>query len=52
MAILTIHDFDNELERRLQERAAEHGQSVEAEAGDILRQALRQVESTPAPANL
>jgi antitoxin FitA len=52
MAILMIHDLDNELERRLRERAAEHGQSVEAEARDILRQALRRHESTPAPANL
>jgi plasmid stability protein len=52
MATLTIHDLDNELERRLQVRAAEHGQSAEAEARDILRQALRQRESTAAPANL
>jgi len=52
VAIITIRNFDSELERRLQARAAGHGQSMEAEASDILREALRESESTPAPANL
>ncbi len=52
MAGITIHDVDDELERRLQARAAGHGQSVEAEARDILRDALGQSETSSAPANL
>jgi antitoxin FitA len=45
-------DFDGEIEQRLLARAAAHGQSMEAEARDILRAALRLSESKPAPANL
>jgi len=52
VATITIRNVDNETERRLQARAAGHGQSVEAEASDILREALRVSESIPAPANL
>jgi antitoxin FitA len=52
MATLTILDCDDELERRLLARAAAHGQSVEAEARDILRAALRLSDSKPEPANL
>jgi antitoxin FitA len=52
MAILTIPDFDDELQRRLLARAAAHGQSVEAEARDILRAALHLSESKPTSANL
>jgi antitoxin FitA len=52
MATLTIKNFACELERRLQERAAGHRQSVEAEARDILREALRKSEARSAPANL
>jgi plasmid stability protein len=52
MDTLTISDFDDEFKRHLLARAASHGQSVEAEARDILRKALHLGESTPAPANL
>ena len=52
MATITIRNVDHETERRLQARAAGHGRSVEAEASDILREALRASESIPAPANL
>jgi plasmid stability protein len=52
VAIITIEDIDDELARRLQARAAEHGQSVEAEARDILRDALRDSDTSSAPANL
>lgn len=52
MAIITIRNVDDELERRLQARAAGHGQSVEAEASDILREALRESVSIPAPTDL
>ena len=52
MSTLTIVDLDSELERRLLARAARHGQSVEAEVRDILQEALRLREPTPAPANL
>ena len=37
---ITIRDFDNALAEQLRLRAAQHGQSVEAEATDILRSAL------------
>jgi plasmid stability protein len=52
VAVITIRDVDSELEHRLQTRAAEHGQSVEAEARDILREALRESDSITAPTNL
>jgi plasmid stability protein len=52
VAIITIHDIDSELEHRLHAQAAQHGQSVEAEAHNILREALCGSASTPAPTNL
>lgn len=52
MAVITIHDVDSELERRLLARAAGHGQSVEAEARDILREALGESGSVPTSTNL
>ena len=52
MTIITIEDIDDELERRLRARAAVHGQSLEAEARDILRDALCESETISAPANL
>jgi plasmid stability protein len=50
--VITIHDVDSELEHRLLARAAQHGQSVEAEVRNILRGALCESESGPAPMNL
>jgi plasmid stability protein len=52
MAILTINDFDDELERRLRARAAAHGRSIEAEVQDIVRAALGRREQASAPENL
>jgi antitoxin FitA len=52
VAVITIRDIDSELEHRLLARAARHGQSVEAEARNILREALCESASTPAPTNL
>ena len=40
MATLTIRNLDNAVKDRLRIRAAEHGQSMEAEARQILRTAL------------
>jgi plasmid stability protein len=48
LASITIRDVDDELRQRLQARAAGHGQSIEAEARDILREALRMPETLPA----
>ena len=47
MAQLLVRNLENELKTRLQRRAKRHGQSMEAEARDILRNALRE-ESAPA----
>jgi antitoxin FitA len=41
MTSILISNVDDDLERRLKVRAAEHGRSMEAEARDILRLALR-----------
>jgi len=49
MASITIRNLDEELKRRLRVRAAEHGHSMEAEAREILRQA---VSGVVAPKNL
>ncbi len=40
MASMTISNIDETLARRLKERAAAHGRSMEAEARDILSAAL------------
>jgi len=45
MAQLLVRNFDDSLKVRLQRRAKKHGRSMEEEARDILRNALR--ESTP-----
>ncbi|HEY1362797.1 MAG TPA: plasmid stabilization protein [Xanthobacteraceae bacterium] len=52
MASITIRNVDETLKQRLKARAAEHGQSVEAEARDILREALAKRPSVSAPENL
>jgi antitoxin FitA len=40
MTTLTIRDLDDALEERLRHRAARNGRSMEAEARQILREAL------------
>jgi antitoxin FitA len=52
MASITIRDIDEDLEQRLKQRAAVRGQSMEAEARDILQDALSTEPSTAAPGNL
>jgi plasmid stability protein len=47
MAQLLVRNLEDELKTRLQRRAKRHGHSMEAEARDILRNALRE-ESAPA----
>ena len=44
MAQLLVRNLENELKTRLQRRAKRHGQSMEAEARDILRNALLERE--------
>jgi toxin FitB len=52
MADITIPDFDDDLNHRLKQRAAAHGQSMQAEARDILRDVLGTKQSAVGPANL
>jgi plasmid stability protein len=40
MTHLTLHDLDDDLTARLNQRATRHGRSPEEEARDILQQAL------------
>ncbi len=40
MANITVRNLDDEVRRRLKQRAAEHGRSMEAEARSILTAAL------------
>ena len=40
MSSITIRNLEDAVERRLRVRAAEHGRSIEDEAGDILRRAV------------
>jgi plasmid stability protein len=47
MAQLLVRNLETQLKVRLQKRAKRHGQSMEEEARDILRDALKQ-EDTPA----
>lgn len=48
MASITIRNIDDRLKRKLRIRAATHGRSMEDEAREILRTALRE----PTPSNL
>ncbi|MBV1696010.1 MAG: plasmid stabilization protein [Hyphomicrobiales bacterium] len=52
MTTLTIPDMDDDLAQRLRARAAVHGRSVEAEARDILEDALGVKQPAAAPDNL
>ena len=47
MAQLLVRNLEDQLKTRLQRRAKRNGQSMEAEARDILRNALRE-ETAPA----
>lgn len=42
MAALNIRNLDESVKRRLQVRAARHGRSMEAEAREILAEAVRE----------
>ena len=42
MAQLIVRNIEDDTKRRLQHRAARHGQSMEAEMRDILRDAVKQ----------
>lgn len=48
MAQLLVRNLEDQLKSRLQRRARRHGHSMEEEARDILRNALRG-EDTPTP---
>jgi len=52
MASITIPDIDDDLKRRLMERALEHGRSIEIEAREILEDALARGGPAAVPANL
>ena len=52
MDSITIRNIDDKLKERLQARAAVHGQSMEDEARDILRDVLQQGVSISASTNL
>ena len=47
MAQLVVRNLDEDVKRRLQERAARHGRSMEAEVRDILRTAAVQGDAPP-----
>lgn len=47
MASLHVRNVDDDLVKRLKQRAARHGRSAEAEHREILRQALAQEIATP-----
>jgi plasmid stability protein len=52
MASITIRNIDDDLKRRLKERAVIHGRSMEAEARDILEHALGAKLPAAVPDNL
>lgn len=52
MASITIRNVEDELKRRLKVRAAVHRRSMEAEARDILQDALGLLPPAVAPGNL
>jgi antitoxin FitA len=41
MAQVIVHNLENEVKDRLQQRALRHGRSIEEEVRDILRNAVR-----------
>lgn len=52
MTDITISDIDDDLRQRLKQRAAQHGQSMQAEARAILRDALSTEPSAVVPGNI
>ncbi|MEJ2229370.1 MAG: plasmid stabilization protein [Alphaproteobacteria bacterium] len=52
MASITIPDVDDKLKASLEARAAQRGRSLEAEARDILREALNAQKPGQTPENL
>jgi antitoxin FitA len=48
-ASVTIRNLDPAVKERLRVRAAQHGHSMEAEAREILKTALREPERPPEP---
>ena len=52
MTDFTILDIDDDLRQRLKQRAAQHGRSMQAEARDILRDALATEPTAAVPGNL
>ena len=52
MTDITITDIDDELGQRLKQRAALHGRSMQAEARDILQDALGVKQPAAVPGNL
>ena len=50
MTDITITDIDDELGQRLKQRAAQHGRLMQAEARDILRDALGVEQPAPGTA--
>ena len=41
MAQIIVRDIEDDIKERLQQRAAQHGRSMEAEVRDILRDAVK-----------
>lgn len=52
MAQLLVRDLEEEIKRRLKRRAKQRGRSMEEEARDILRNALKGEDSVRPPAGL
>jgi antitoxin FitA len=52
MANITISGIDDDMRQRLEQRAAQHGRSMQAEAHDILRDALGVKQPAETPDNL
>ena len=48
MVTFTLRIADEQIEKRLNERASANGRTIEAEATEILRDALAQTAETPA----
>ena len=48
MAQVVIRNLDDDVKARLKKRAAQHGWSMEEEARQILRNALKEEQYTPA----
>jgi plasmid stability protein len=49
MATITVRNVDPTLKERLRVRAAQHGQSMESELRQILRDTLKEPERAPEP---